>query len=708
MIQFSTNKVSLLQEIIMAIIKEKEGRLIRRQDNEIIQIEAWGAHALRVRITRNNQVELNENWALLVPQDTGSVEIEIHDPDKKKEIQFAAGGADSSTLADSATARIRNGNITAEINHEGWLSFYNQHGELLLQEYWRNRARLDRFNSPLNVDGRELKGNLGGAWQASIRFEADDREKIFGMGQYQDPYLDKKGTVLELAHRNAQSCVPFYTSSLGYGFLWNNPAIGSVSFAKNLTEWKVPVTDQVDYWITAGDSPAQIQEQYTAVTGRVPMMPDFGLGFTQCRMRYRNQQELMDVAREHKRRGLPMDMIVADFFHWTTQGDWKFDETDWPDVEGMVKELKEMGIELMVSIWPTVDTRSENREEMEERGLLIQVDRGHRINMNWMGETAFFDATNPEAREFIWKKARENYFDKGIKVFWLDEAEPELGIYDFDIYRYWKGPALKVSSIYPYNYTQAFYDGLIEQGMKQPLNLVRTAWAGSQRLGALVWSGDIHSSYRSMREQLAAGLSISMAGIPWWTTDIGGFHSGYPEHEDFREMLVRWFQWGVFCPVFRLHGDRLPYRKPDPEVRNGIQQFGSGWDNEIWSFGEKAYPILEFYLHLRERLKPYIKGLMKEAHLKGTPVFRPLFYDFPQDQASWNCEDAYMFGPDLLVAPIMEAETYSRKVYLPAGAKWTNAWTDEVLEGGQEIKVEAPFEQIPLFLKDGASLPIRE
>ena len=239
-------------------------------------------------------------------------------------------------------------------------------------------------------------------------------------------------------------------------------------------------------------------------------------------------------------------------------------------------------------------------------------------------------------------------------------------------------------------------------------NLVRTAWAGSQRYGALAWSGDIHSSFRSLREQLAAGLSMGMAGIPWWTTDIGGFHSGRTDSEEFRELLVRWFQWGTFCPVFRLHGDRLPFRPPEPAIRNGIQRFGSGSDNEIWSFGEKAYPVRCAHLRLRERLRPYVRSLHRAASETGAPIMRPLFYDFPGDAQAWEHESAYMFGPDLLVAPILEAGSTERDVYLPAGARWTNAHTGEVHEGGRTVRAEAPWEHIPLFLRDGATLPIRE
>ena len=267
-------------------------------------------------------------------------------------------------------------------------------------------------------------------------------------------------------------------------------------------------------------------------------MPDYAMGFWQCKLRYQTQEELLNVAREYKRRGLPISVIVVDFFHWTMQGEWKFDPEYWPDPDAMIKELKDMGIELMVSIWPTVDHRSENYEEMVEMGYLIRTERGHRIAMDFHGNTAHFDATNPAAREYVWDKIKKNYYDKGIKIFWLDEAEPEYTYYDFDLYRYHLGPNVQIGNIYPLMYARTFFDGMKSAGQENIINLLRCAWAGSQRYGALVWSGDIHSSFESMRNQLAAGLNMGIAGIPWWTTDIGGFHGGYPDDPEFRELHV--------------------------------------------------------------------------------------------------------------------------------------------------------------------------
>lgn len=255
-------------------------------------------------------------------------------------------------------------------------------------------------------------------------------------------------------------------------------------------------------------------------------MPEFGLGFWQCKLRYQTQDELLEVARECKRRGLPIDVIVVDFFHWPKQGEWKFDPLYWPDPDAMVKELKEMGIELMVSIWPTVDKTCENYEEMLEKGYLIRTERGFRVGLDFQGATIHYDATNPGAREYVWEKVKKNYYDKGIKIFWLDEAEPEYTVYDFDNYRYYLGSNLRIGNLYPREYAKGFYEGMAREGQKNIVNLLRCAWAGSQKYGALVWSGDIASSFDSMRNQLTAGLNMGIAGIPWWTTDIAGFHGG--------------------------------------------------------------------------------------------------------------------------------------------------------------------------------------
>lgn len=664
----------------MSVFRQEENCLKFHYDAEELWIEGWGLNSLRIRASKMAEMG-KENWALTMEPEASETKIEIKE----------------------AYAEITNGKIKARISRYGKLTFYNQKGEVLLDEYLRNR--LDVFAdycSALEVEAREFKAIPGGDYHLSMRFVSNPAEKIYGMGQYQQPYLNLKGSDIELAQRNSQASVPFAISSLGYGFLWNNPAVGRTIFGKNITTWEAYSTKSLDYWITAEDTPSKIEEAYAKATGTVPMMPEYAMGFWQCKLRYQTQEELLEVAREYKRRGLPISVIVIDYFHWPLQGDWKFDLKYWPDPDAMIRELKDMGIELMVSIWPTVDHRSENFEEMKEKGYLIRTDRGFRIVMDFHGNTVHFDATNPKAREYVWQKAKENYYDKGIKTFWLDEAEPEYSIYDFDNYRYHMGPNVQIGNIYPALYAKTFFDGIKAEGQENIINLLRCAWAGSQKYGALVWSGDIHSSFTSLRNQLAAGLNMGIAGIVWWTTDIGGFHGGNPEDPEFQELLVRWFEYGAFCPVMRLHGYREPLK--EPMGTEGGAACVSGADNEVWSFGEEAYEICKTYLQIRENMKPYIKELMQEAHEKGTPVMRPLFYDFPDDKQAWEIEDIYMFGPDILVAPILYAGMRVRKVYLPKGSQWKEYWTGAEYQGGGEIEVAAPLAKLPIFTRNNRSL----
>lgn len=654
-----------------ACFSQQNGKLVRRFENEILQLEPWGK-GLRVRAVQNGYTLETNDWALLKKEAASQSSIEI--------------GTD--------TARITNGLITANVFPNGRLVFTNQNGDILLEE-----DRVCEECGALRINPRDFRPIPGGDYRLKVRFESNPHEKIFGMGQYQQPFLDLKGCKLELAHRNTQASVPFLISNLGYGFLWNNPAVGSVFFGKNGTEWNASVTRQMDYWITAEDTPSEIEEDYAAVTGTVPMMPEYGMGFWQCKLRYQTQDEILKVAREYKRRGLPLDVIVVDFFHWKHEGDWKFDPDYWPDPRKMVAELKSMGIELMVSVWPTVDKESENFEEMRSKGLLVRTESGVQTQMEFVSSTRFYDATNPQARKFLWETIKKNYYDCGIRLFWLDEAEPEYGSYDFDHYRYYLGTDLQVGNLYPALHAKAFFDGMKDAGQQNVVNLLRCAWAGSQRYGALVWSGDIRSNFESLRNQVRCGLNMAIAGIPWWTTDIGGFSGGNPNDSGFRECIIRWFEWGAFCPVFRLHGDREPHdRKPLGTTGGG--RFASGWDNEVWSYGEEAYAVFKKYMFLREKLRPYIREAMRAAHEKGTPPMRPLFYDFSKDKTAWEKDDEYMFGDDLLVAPILYEGERAREVYLPRGARWQEYGTGKVYEGGLTVTADAPLDRIPLFIKD--------
>jgi len=651
-----------------------------RGDGETVLVQAWGPNSARVRCVPKADV-LDLELALLQPE---PVRVQIE--------------------ADDTVATLTNGELvvvlrSSELFDEqvGYsvfgcsLEFRDATGRTLLRE-------LDAGGS-LKLRAREFRSTAGGGHRLKASFEANPGEKLYGMGQYQQAILDLKGSTLELAHRNSQASVPFVMSSAGYGFLWNNPAIGRATFGANRTEWVADSTRQLDYWVTAGGSPEVISTALADATGHVPVMPDYGLGYWQCKLRYWNQEQLLEVAREHKRRDLPLDVLVADFFHWPQMGDYRFEEEFWPDPAAMVAELKSLGVELMVSVWPQVSLESENFARFKKDNLLVTTERGMDLQMGFQGPSVFIDVTNPRTREVVWDICKRNYHDLGVRLFWLDEAEPEYGVYDYDNYRYHLGSNLEVGNIYPQMFSRAFYEGQKAAGQDEVVNLVRCAWLGSQRYGALVWSGDIHSTYEDLRRQITAGIHMGVAGIPWFTTDIGGFHGGEVGDPDFHDLLVRWFQFGAFCPVMRAHGDRAPFE--ELTAADGSARCRTGAPNELWSFGEDLYEILAGYVRLREAMRPYVRELMDLAHTHGQPVLRGMFHEFPDDPASWDLADQYMFGPDLLVAPVVEPHATSRSVYLPVGASWSDLHSGDVHDGGQWLRVETPLQSIPVFRRDG-------
>lgn len=286
-----------------------------------------------------------------------------------------------------------------------------------------------------------------------------------------------------------------------------------------------------------------------------------------------------------------------------------------------------------------------------------------------------------------------------MRSFWLDVAEPEYAVYDFDHYRYHAGSCLEVGNLYPVEYVRTFYEGLTADGEEGVVSLTRCAWAGAQKYGALVWSGDIAPTFEALRNQIVAGLNMGLAGIPWWTTDIGGFHGGNTQDPAYRELFARWFEWGTFCPVMRVHGDREP--RQERLGTTGGSVCCSGGPNEVYAYGEEVLAICTEHLKLRVRLKPYLKECMLEDHERGTPVMRPLFYDFPGDAEAWEVEDEHLLGPALLICPVYEAGQREKRVYLPAGAQWRHLSSGEVSEGWRYVTVPAPLSEIPVFVREG-------
>ena len=325
---------------------------------------------------------------------------------------------------------------------------------------------------------------------------------------------------------------------------------------------------------------------------------------------------------------------------------------------------------------------------MRETGLLMESDAGVPCCILFDESLTAIDVTNPETRIFVWDRVKKNYLDKGVKLFWLDCAEPEVSIpEDMFLYSYAAGPVEKIGNIYPRDYAKLFYEGQKACGVENPVSLVRCAWAGSQKYGALVWSGDIFTTWKAFREQIATSQSMAMAGIPWWTSDIGGFIDGDRDDEGFRELLLRWFEWATYCPVMRMHG-----------ARAGKREEGKDPPNEIWSYGEEAYGIMKAHIEKREAMRPYIRKTMREAEA-GDPPVRPLFYSFPDDPKAWETPFEHMFGSDLLIVPVLEPGARSVTAYLPAGCRWEDTRDGAVYEGGSTVELAAPLESIPVLKK---------
>ncbi|MBE6753456.1 MAG: hypothetical protein E7559_03760 [Ruminococcaceae bacterium] len=647
------------------IIINKNSISFRMRD-EIILIEPYGPDTVRVRTARTRIYD--EDWTLLPPLP-----------------------AEATTFGDENKATLVNGSLTVELYPiwEGWQARFLRHGKEIL----RTRQEEDAIAKYRHTEGDH--------YRIRAVFEPCDDEHFYGLGQEQQPYFDRKGGAYALQHTNTKSTLPAVYSSRGYYFLWNNPAPGHVELAKNRTLWQADSALQADYIVAAADTPSDGMRRYCELTGFSPAMPQWTAGFWQCKLRYESQEDLLAVAREYKKRNIPLDVIVIDFFHWTEQGDWRFEPSLWPDPKAMCDELREMGIRPVVSVWPTINPKSINWKTMNDRNLIVRTEKGQYGMFEFHGQQAYVDTTNPEARDYLWNCIRENYYKYGIHNFWLDQSEPEVHPQQYDNLRYYLGNGGQMTMLYPYYYAKTFYDGLRSEGETDPVSLIRCAYPGIQKFGAVVWNGDIPSTWQALRESVVSGLSMAVCGVPWWTTDIGGFHSGDPQTDDFKELIVRWFQFGLFSPVMRAHGVRI---KPEGQKDRhpGLLE-PAGGDNELWSFGERNYPILRDLVVLRDKLKPYILRTAENTARTGEPIMRPMFFDFPDEEACWQLSDQYMFGSDILFAPIMQFGQTSRQVYLPKG-RWVRTTDGSVHVGGCTVTCTAEIDQFIAFVREGAEV----
>jgi alpha-D-xyloside xylohydrolase len=622
---------------------------------------------LRVQVCSESIIRIRYSATSSIPDEPDYVIV-------KKDLpatQWSSDTADDSVVLKTSALKV------TIARKDGGIIYYDVNGKELFNEATRKLT-------PVKVNGEDT--------YRAESFVAiyGSPEALYGLGQHQAGVWNYRGESVDISQENSNISVPMLVSTKGYGVFWNNASRSRFNnrFA-NYLYISSEVADIVDYYFIYGPDLDKVVAGYRELTGQAPMFGKWAYGFWQCKNRYKSQEEILGVAHKYRDLHIPVDDIVQDWFWWNRKGEHVFNK-NYPDPKGMVDELHKAHFHLMISVWPFFEPGSAVYDEMEKRGWFVDKFKFAKPPYHTAG-MAVYDATNPEARKYYWSLMEKGLFNIGIDAWWLDTTEPETEGQEENILLGHKlsiGNGDRYVNLYPLFTTGAVYNG--QRGAsdkKRVFILSRSAFAGGQRNAVTAWSGDINSDFLSLRRQIPAGLNYSLSGLPYWTTDIGGFVSGNPDDPAYRELFVRWFEYGTFCPIFRVHGTR----KTD--------------QNELWSYGPEAQKILVNFDRLRYRLLPYIYSLAwKTTSASYTPM-RPLAMDFRNDVRAQNTGDQFMFGPAFLVNPVTEPAASTRRLYLPE-ARWYDFWSGTSIEGGHTLDAAAPLERIPLYIRAGSIVPM--
>jgi alpha-D-xyloside xylohydrolase len=544
-------------------------------------------------------------------------------------------------------------------------------GDTLLHE----GRDIPRTYKPVEINGDKT-------FEVQDRFSPDATEGFYGLGQHQGGVFNYRGNTVELGQNNTDVAIPFLISTKGYAIMWNTAAF---SYADNRFplefSFDSKAVSNVDYYLIFGPEMDQIIHQYRTLTGHAPLLPRWAYGLFQSKDRYISTEEIVSVANRYRAEHIPLDAIVQDWFWWKKEGDPVFN-ANYHDVPADLKKLHDEHIHAMISVWGLFDPTSDNFKDLDAKKFDIP-------------DAHVYDATNPAARDFYWDRLAGKLFAQGWDAFWLDSAEPE---------EYWPhigdailrdkhlsiGNGMSYTNVFPLMHTMGVQDHWkATSQQKRVYLLTRSAFLGQQRVGATTWSGDVYSSYWALQHQVPAGLNFALSGLPYWTTDIGGYHqpdAGKTQFEPgYQDLYARWFEFGTFCPVFRTHGHRD--------------------HNELWTY-DRVEPTLLKYDKLRYRLMPYIYSLAWRVTNDDYTIQRPLVMDWRTDPKVRDIGDQFMFGPSLLVSPVLEQDATHRRMYLPASPLWYDFWTGATTPGGQHIEVDAPLDKLPLYVRAGSILPL--
>ena len=539
---------------------------------------------------------------------------------------------------------------------------------------------------------RRLGGTPDGEGAVRMVFAAPEGRAVYGLGQHQAGLLDYRGSIVRLQQANTDVGVPVLVSPAGFGLLWNNASVTEVAVdtpqAGSRIFFRSQAGEGVDYFLFAGPDVDQVIGAYRQLTGAASLLPRWAWGLWQSKERYGSQAELLGVAAEYRRLGIPLDAVVQDWQYWP-EGRWgshEMDPTRYPDPKAMLDTLHRQHLHSIVSVWPRLDVGLENTKALDAIGGLYPKTYP---NVYPAGEGRWYDAFSPKARALYWKQISDRLGKVGFDGYWLDGSEAELGGHwgEMAEVNTAAGSGALLYNAYPLQHTTAVHDGMAaDYPAKRPLLLTRSAWAGQQRNGAFTWSGDVSGRWDVFAKQIPAGVNFSMTGNPFWSADIGGFFGGSPKDPAYQELFTRWLQFAVFNPMFRIHG--------------------TGEGKEVYSFPESARGPLLDAVALRYRLLPFLYAQSWQVADRGASFLYPVGMVFPEDRAAQDLRDQYLFGRNLLVSPVIEPGATSRSVYLPAGTAWIDFWTGARHQGGTKLQVAAPIGQIPVQVAAGTILPL--
>ena len=605
---------------------------------------------------------------------------------------------------------IDNKSIQIHLNTKtGQISFL-KNGGVLLNE---GQASFEDF-----VDGGRKTYTVGQG------FVLEKDEAIYGLGQQQQGKMSKRGVDLRMIQGNTSDYIPFVQSSKGYGVFWDNYSPTNFIDSPESTWFESDVGDGIDYYFMFGGNADGVISCMRTLTGQVPMFPLWTYGFWQSKERYKSQEELLSVVKKYRSMEVPLDGIIQDWQYWGNNYLWNamdFLNPGFPNAKKMINDVHNMNAHMIISIWNSFGPKTKQYRELDSINALFDFDTWPQSGieewpprMDYPSGVRVYDAYNPVARDIFWKYLDQGIFSLGIDGWWIDSSEPDHfnpKKEDFDSPTY-LGSFRKVRNAFPLMTVGGIAEHQLQKSKeKRVFILTRSAFAGQQRYGSNLWSGDVVASWQALRNQISAGLNVSLSNMPHWNSDIGGFFlwnfRNPLQNVDYRELHVRWMQFGAFCPMMRSHGEGAP--------------------REIFQFGEKGNPTvdaIEKYIKLRYRMLPYIYSTSWEVSHGQSSMMRALVMDFAQDKKALDINDEYLIGKAILVSPVTTPMYWkpvvngkdttmvedfsivkSKEVYLPSGSDWFDFWTGEKHKGGQTVSKAVPLDILPVFIKAGSILP---